>query len=277
MVDLIEPVKVLLEEVESVTHKPVKLQAVSGDSLYGGGQMNVKRAFGHTPAHVIKYVSDIQTMQYFISHECLHILRIVSVPSANRFTVKDDRATIKNGFRGLFGITHNPFQLPPTVRTPYDRLRTYIISGTLASGVQDIWVDQEVLRRYTNTEIVKELIEAYRAWKPRLLNDLNMDRSIFADKCFEVINASNWAQCRFVRSKFIEEDPYILDCFKQYPEIIALGDELIEATLRNPLNNYQDDINLIDEWASILGLLSCYFWHNEEAGKSIWPQRPTKH
>jgi len=269
--DLIEPVKQLIQEVENATGKPVEFKEVSSDRLYGGGSMNVTRAFGKTPAHIIRHVHDVTFPQFFVSHECLHILRITSVPVDQRLTIKDNPKTVKNGFRILFGVTHDPFQIPKSAFATYNELRGLILSGTLSSGIQDLWVDQEILRRYPDTLISEELFEAYQEWSETKLNDdLNLDKSIFSDKCFEIINATNWGTLNIARSGFIQDSSKALALFDSHPDIVSLGHQLVDVVQKHSLSSYKNDMDIIDEWATILGIRSCYFWRNPETKKDVW-------
>jgi len=67
-----------------------------------------------------------------------------------------------------------------------------------------------------------------------------------------------------------EEEPELIEAFQRQPEIVALGDQLVAAVRSKPLLSYEDDMNLIDEWANILGLQSCYHWYNEVTKKSVF-------
>lgn len=269
--ELLEPVENLIDEVESATGKPVKFKEVNAEKLYGGGEVNVTRAFGKTPCHTIRYVGDPSQFQWKVSHECLHILRIMSVPMEERLSLKDDPKTIKNGFKILYGITSNPFnrkEVPPPAFKVYNEFRQLIISGSLASGVQDIWVDGEIVRRYERTQIHEEMVEAYREWSEgKLRDDLALDRTVFTDKCYEIVNASNWATLNLLRSDFLESESIGLTLFEKYPSVVAVGDKLIAAVQKRTLDTYRDDMDIIDEWAKILGIRNCYFWWNPETGK----------
>jgi len=267
--DLLEPVLQLLEEVKSQTGKPVRIKKVAAECLYGGGEINVERAFGKKLAHLITHIENLQQAQWKISHECLHILRITSVPIEDRLILNDDPETVANGFRILFGMD-NPYnrkEVPVSEFNKWNSNRLLILSGLLASGIQDLWVDQEIQRRYSETQICGEMFEAYQVWsETRLRNDLELDTF---DKCYEILNAVNWATLNLGRSDYLARKIDALALFDQHPPVISLGDKLIFAVRKRTLDSYKDDMDIIDEWASILGIRSCYFWWNPETKKDV--------
>jgi len=93
--DLIEPVKSILSDVEAATGKPLKF--VEKDDMDSFAAVKIARR--SMPAHIIFYRRQHDAIiNHLVAHECGHILRMFGVPEEKRLIPaksRDDRAVLQ--------------------------------------------------------------------------------------------------------------------------------------------------------------------------------------
>jgi len=103
--ELIEPVKSILSEVEAATGKPLKF--VEKDELNTFAAVKIARKA--MPTHVIFYRTQHDAIiNHLVAHECGHILRMFGVPEEKRLIPakpKDARAMLQEIERDLNRIS----------------------------------------------------------------------------------------------------------------------------------------------------------------------------
>ncbi len=86
--NLTEPMKQLVNRVESFTEKPIVFEVE--DTLAIPAKVSMAR--GNKPNHVIsigpQYKHDMDAIQYLVAHECCHILRRFGVEPQERLVIQ---------------------------------------------------------------------------------------------------------------------------------------------------------------------------------------------
>jgi len=255
--NLIEPARMIVEEVESLTGKPVEIL----EFLKLETPAATDPGFGEADQrHLIKIKAETSyLLQYYVVHECLHLLRLAATEpeKRKRIVVPHDEAI--RGLEALFGKTGWEGLEPQIVENRKTVFTDIVIK--LTSGVQDLWVEETVLERYAGTQITEEQVKVGGFWRSESEETIGQaTANALGQRAFEVINAMNWAKYELIRNKVIEFPKAVLLEYKKHPTIVSKGQRLIRASRKAKPRDYGEDVELTDIWAEILGIGRCYCW-----------------
>ena len=251
--ELIEPVKKILNDVETATGKSVKF--VEKEEL--GVLATVKLARRSMSAHIILYKRqhDQIIINHLVAHECGHILRMFGVSEEKRLIPsrpKDSGVVLQELDRDLKRLSSViPLRdLTHVISTWRDGLIMQ-----LTNYPPDIMIEKWIydgypeLRKYQLTSLEKQLDQAIGG----LARDVQM---ITPPK---VYNASNMMNYAFFN---ILGDHLKIDLGKPYRNtpFMKKGKQLVRLTEKDYVNTYDGDVAMINRWAEFLGLSKWFDW-----------------
>ena len=198
-------------------------------------------------------------LQYYVVHECLHLLRLAAFDPAKRKRVVVPYDELIRGLESLFGKTGWRGLEPQIVENRKVVFNDIVIK--LTSGVQDLWVEETVLSRYAGTQITDEQAKVGEFWKSESEATIGIaTQKAIGEKAFEIINVMNWAKYELIRKKVTKFPDAMLHEYKSYPAIVSKGERLIRAARKAKPSDYGEDVELTGTWAEILGIARCYCW-----------------
>lgn len=275
----IKPVRNLLEEVEAATGKPVEFEVEKVEKNRRTRIAWVDVAGYLDRVHTLHYLVELtDCRQYLAAHECLHILRVWNAKPEERKVLEASVSELDTAYRDLFGVKNRFFVGKATaindytvvdntlairkvspVRALYDTF--FPILNSLQSSVRDLWVDEEIQRRFHATEIEDQQTEFFKEARQHLHREINAKRKAkVTPLAFEIDNATNYAFYRLHCSKYVDAEDIIERDFSLHPEIIRQGERLVALTRMSQRNTYSDETRLVDKWALSLGILNWYHW-----------------
>jgi len=250
--ELIEPVKSILSEVEAATGKPLRF--VEKDEL--NTFATVKMARKTMPAHIIFYRKQHESIiNHLVAHECCHILRIFGVPEEKRLIPakpKDPRAMLQE------------------IEVDLNRISKLIPIEKLVQVV-GMWTNG-LVRQLTNypTDIMIEkwIYDGYPELRPYQLQSLEgqnqealkgISRKVQMITPAKIYNSSNIMNFVFFNliGGHIKADlarPYRNTPFSKK------GKQLMQLTEKDYVNSHEGDMTMINRWAEFLGLSKWYSW-----------------
>lgn len=249
-----KPVTDLFKEIEDVTGKPVKVEKTKELLSYAG----VNVAGSLDSSHLFRYRDEKnQYLQFLAAHECLHVLRVCDAAPEERVELDASEDELDNAYRDLFGVKNRFLVENPTGAQHIFRF----LLGDLQSSVLDLWVDEEVKRRFKGTEIEAQQREYFSEMRAKLQGGISpRNQAGLPPLAFHNINATKYAFYRLIACQFVDADDIIENEYSKHPEIVRHGDQLIDLTRRNKLVTFADDRRLVDKWAISLGMLNWYHW-----------------
>ena len=249
-----KPVTDLFKEIEEATGKPVKVEKTTELLSYAG----VNVAGSLDSSHLFRYRDEKnQYLQFLAAHECLHVLRIWEAGPWERVELDASGKELDNAFRDLFGVSNRFLVEDPAGAQHIFR----VLLDNLRSSVLDLWVDEEVKRRFKGTEIEAQQREYFSKMRAKLQGGMSpKNQAELPPLAFHNINATNYAFYRLIACQFVDAEDIIDSDFSSHPEIVKHGDQLVALTRRNKLVTFGDDRRLVDKWAISLGMLNWYHW-----------------
>ena len=250
--ELIEPVKSILSEVEAATGKPLRFVEKAELNTFAA----VKIARKAMPTHVVFYRTQHDAIiNHLVAHECGHILRMFGVPEEKRMIPakpKDHRAMLQE------------------IEGDLNRISKLIPMQELVR-VAGMWIDG-LVRQLTNYPpdimIERWIYDGYPELRPYQLQSLErqnqqalkgISRNVQVTTPAKIYNSSNIMNFVFFNliGSHIKADlarPYRNTPFSKK------GKQLMQLTEKDYVNSYEGDRFMIDRWAEFLGLSKWYSW-----------------
>ena len=251
---LLDTVKSLLAELESLTGKPVEYR----ENEHLPVAANLAVAAEGRPAHVLSYRRGAGPVaNHIIANECGHLLRMLCardesrrVPVANQQTMIQFLEEMKNEIE----------EIALTLGT--EKVRQLII----------VWYDGivfQVTRMPTDIAVETWLYERFPEFRPvqmkaileqretAVLSLSDRIRKVTPQKIFDASHLMNYAYFRLMGDLFGVNyvNPYTGTLYREK------GEGLVKITLENRgEDNHEEDVRLVDQWSSYLHLGSCYEW-----------------
>ncbi len=250
--ELIEPVKSILSDVEAATGKPLKF--IEKEEL--GVFATVKLARRSMPAHIILYRRQHdQIINHLVAHECGHILRMFGVPEEKRLipaTPNDDSVVLQELDRDLKRLSsvipmRDLIQIISTWRDGLIR--------QLTNYPPDIMIEKWIYDGYP--ELRKYQLASLEGQLDQALAGLSRDIQMVTPP--KVYNASNMMNYAFFD---ILGDHLKIDLAKPYRNtpFMKKGKQLVRLTEKDYVNTYDGDVAMINRWAEFLGLSKWFDW-----------------
>jgi len=252
MLDLIEPVKSILSDVEVATGKPLKFVEKEDMDSFAA----VKIARRSMPAHIVFYKRQHDVIiNHLVAHECGHILRMFGVAEEKRLIParsRDDIAVLKVVEGDLKRISKLiPMQKLVQVLGTW---RNGLIMQ-LTSYPPDIMIEKWIYDDYPDLRSY-QLQSLERQNKQALKGISRNVQMVTPSKIYNSANIMNYAFFNML-GDYIKVDlakPYRNKPFSKK------GKQLIELTENDYVNTYEGDRSMIDKWAGFLGLSKWYEW-----------------
>ncbi len=252
MLDLIEPVRLILDKVREATGKDFQFVEKSDLPTYA----TVKAARRPMPAHVVIYRRNYdEIINHLIAHECGHILRMFGVAEERRLIPQTDGSIEKKARDALNSeLRRLESVLPAGSMTRLWRLWYEGTVRQLTNVPSDIriekWLydDYPELRRNQEKSLKNQLKEAGQGLSRRV-------REVTPAKIYDGANSMNYAFFKVVCEHIgISSEPFRTSRFR------ANGEKLLELALAEPADNYEGDIATVNRWAEFLGLAGWFAW-----------------
>ncbi|MFA6371143.1 MAG: hypothetical protein WCW68_00815 [Methanothrix sp.] len=250
--ELIEPVKSILSDVEAATGKPLKF--VEKDDMNSFAAVKIARR--SMPAHIVFYRKQHDAIiNHLVAHECGHILRMFGAAEEKRLIPaksRDDRAVLLE----IEGDLNRISKLIPMKELVQ-------VVGTWRNGLMT-----QLTNYPPDIMIEKWIYDGYPELRPYQLQSLERQnkqaqkgisknvKMITPAKIYNSSNIMNYAFFNILGS-YIKADlarPYRNTPFSNK------GKQLIKLTEKDYVNTYEGDISMIDKWAEFLGLSKWYDW-----------------
>lgn len=250
--DLIEPVKSILSDVEAATGKPLKF--IEKDDMDSFAAVKIARR--SMPAHIIFYRRQHDVIiNHLVAHECGHILRMFGVPEEKRLIPaksRDDRIVLQEIEGDLKRISKMiPMrELVQVVGT----WRNGLIMQ-LTSYPSDIMIEKWIYDDYP--ELRPYQLQSLERQNKQALKGISRNVQIVTPA--KIYNSSNIMNYAFFN---ILDNHMKVDLAKPYRNtpFAKKGKQLIKLTEKDYVNTYEGDISMIDKWAEFLGLSKWYEW-----------------
>lgn len=254
--NLIKPVNEILEKVREYTGKDIEFVENNNLTEYAA----LKMARKNMPSHLIFYKAEHdEILNHLVAHECGHILRVFGVLEEKRLIPKTDDQIKLNA---LAEIEPEIQQLSSIL--PFDKLTQIVnlwyngIIRQVTNLPPDImiekWIHDEYpeLRPYQSQSIKKQHKEALAGLSPQVMK-------MTPRKIFDASNIMNYAFFRILGIHFginyvrpYNNSPYL-----------SKGKKLASIT-EDYVDNYEGDIEKINEWANFLNLSKWFVWTDFE-------------
>lgn len=254
--DIIEPVKTILEEINAITGKSVKL--IEKDNL--GVFATVKMARRSMPNHLLFYRKEHDdSINHLISHECGHILRMFGVPEEKRLVP---------------AMSNNTGAIAKDLENDLKRLSSIIPKMRFLEMVK-IWKNGLVLQ-LTNLPpdimIEKWIYDGYHELRPYQMRSIEKQKDlalgVLSNKIQKITPSKIYIATNTMNYTFFKilGDHFKVDLAKPYnpTPYKKRGKQLLTLTRKDYANNYGGDITMINRWAEFFGLSGWFEWVNFE-------------
>ena len=251
--ELIPPVKSIIEKVEDLTQKKIEFREKNDLTTYAAVKMARRDMKSHLIFHKRQH-SDL--IWHLIAHECGHILRMYAVPEEKRFIPASDQETKKIAFTEM---EEDIKQM--SMHLPIERLGQILnlwFTGTIRQVTNfppDIMIEKWLyddypgLRPYQLESIKKQHSEGIVGLKEDV-------RSLTPSKIYNASNTMNYAFYRIIGFHF---QMNLLTPYNQTP-FVRRGKDLAAYTVANYVNDYEGDIKMINYWSDYFNLSKWFRW-----------------
>jgi hypothetical protein len=251
--DLVTDVKLILAEVEDISHKRIEFIEKEYLPTYAG----VKIARKNMPAHLIYYKREHgPIINHLIAHECGHIIRIYQAPEEKRVIPSTDD---KIKLNALQEIEEDIAKISKKI--PFEKL----------SRIVNVWYDG-LVRQLTNYPpdimIEKWLYDKYPGLRPYQLESIQKQhkdalvglsdevRELTPRKIYDASNVMNYAFFRilglYLGVNFSK--PFYDSGF------VDKGKVLAKLTEENYHNDFDGDVEMVNKWTAFFELGEWYAW-----------------
>lgn len=254
--DLIEPVNEILEKVREHTGKDIEFIENNNLTTYAA----LKMARKNMPSHLIFYKAEHdEVLNHLIAHECGHVFRLFGVPEEKRLIPRTDDQIKLNALA----------EIEPEIQRlssilPFDKL----------TQIVNLWYNG-IIRQVTNSPpdimIEKWIYDEYRELRPYQSQSIKKQHKEALDglsvqvmkmtprKIFDASNIMNYA---FFRILGIHFNINYVRPYNNSP-YLSKGKKLASIT-EDYVDNYEGDIEKINEWANFLNLSKWFVWTDFE-------------
>jgi len=250
--ELIGPVKSILNEVEATTGKPLRFVEKEDMDVFA----TVKMARRSMPAHIVYYRRQHDfIINHLVAHECGHILRMFGVPEEKRLIpakTRDDRAVLQEIERDLKRIS---------AVVPMRELVQVV--GTWRNGLV-----MQLTSYPPDIMIEKWIYDGYPELRPYQLQSLErqnnqalkgISRNVQLVTPSKIYNSSNIMNYTFFNILGSHTKVDLAKPYRNTP-FSKKGKQLIKLTEKDYVNTYEGDISMINRWAEFLGLSKWFEW-----------------
>ena len=250
--ELIEPVKSILLDVEATTGKPLRFVEKADLNTFAA----VKMARKSMPAHIVLYKREhSEIINHLVAHECGHILRMFGVPEEKRMIparAKNERAALLEIERDLKRIS-SVIPMRELVQVVSTWRNGLIMQ--LTSYPPDIMIEKWIYDGYP--ELRPYQLQSLEGQKDLALTSLS--RNVQAITPTKIYTASNVMNCTFfgILGDHIKADlgkPFLSTPFSKK------GKQLRKLTEKDYPDTYEGDVKMVNRWAEFLELTKWFDW-----------------
>lgn len=255
--DLIAATQQILEQVEELTQKKFKFIEKEDLPYFA----KVKPARKNMTYHIVFYRKvDDEVLNHLIAHEGGHLIRIFEAPESKRITPFTDQEHIKVAMTEMKGeLKKSSLLLPGVQINPLLNMWIYGLVLQLTNLPPDLMIEKWLYDNYGELRDF-QLKSIKIQWKDAIAALDKKVKAITPKKVFNSSNIMNYAFFRVI-SSYINYDfmePYSSTAF------IKKGEKLVEINQRDYKNNFEGDVEKINEWANSLNLSKWFSWRNFE-------------
>lgn len=257
VLDLIEPTRQILEQVEELTQKKFKFVEKEDLPFFA----KVKPARKNMSHHIMFYrKAHDEIINHLISHECGHIIRIFETPESKRVIPFTNKTHFKLAMDEMKDEIKKISAFIPVLQL--NQLSNMWFEGLvsqLTNCPPDLMIEKWIYDNYSGLRQFQfESIK--KQWKDAIAARGGVIRKITPTKIFNSSNIMNYAFFKII-SSYINYD--FLRPYKSSP-FVKKGEILVKLTEKNYQNNFEGDIKKINEWANFLSLSGWFSWRNFE-------------
>lgn len=206
------------------------------------------------PKHVIFYnYEQIGRINYILAHEFGHIIRMFSLPPAERLVQANEDQHIRLAAETL---SHEMKALPVTLRP---KMLTMWVSGLISQLVNlpiDTRIEQWLAANHP--AFASEQIKGLKVDVDAAVRVLSPDvERLIAPTIFRFSSAMGYAYLRAI-APILNENP--LAPYEKRSEIVALGEQLYHWLEDQTLS----DLAIVNRWAETLGISEWFYWRDFE-------------
>lgn len=251
--EIIEATQKILEQVEGLTQKRFKF--AERDDLTSFAK--IKPARKNMPNHIMFYrkIHD-EIINHLIAHECGHIIRIFEAPESKRVAPFADKTHYEIAMGQVKGEIKRIYTLIP--KSQVDQLSNIWISGLvsqLINGPPDLMIEKWLYDDYPELRNY-QFVSIKRQWKDAIAALNKNVKTLTPKKIYISSNVMNYAYFKIIGS-YINYNflaPFSSTIFSKQ------GENLVKLTVRNYKDNFEGDVEKINEWASFLNLSNWFGW-----------------
>jgi hypothetical protein len=250
---LLDPVYTILGLVEDLTGK--KIVPVAKNDLPVTAELKV--AGKGDPAHRLLYRENhTDEVNYLVSHQCGHVLRLFGAEPARRFIPVANRRTMMSCFLEM----DEELQRLSAVfsQEKVRKLAMLWYEGVVFQVTRmppDIMIDKWLYDEYPELREI-QLGSLKRQRKAAILGISEDMRKITPSKVYYASNVMNYAYFKVL------EDHFHLDFVAPYHSTVFLydGGSLVRLAELSYVNNHEGDRSMIDQWADRLHMKTWFEW-----------------
>jgi hypothetical protein len=257
MLDLIEPVKSIINEVKELTNKDFEFIEKKDLPTY----TMVKPARKGMPSHIILYRENrADLIFHLIAHECGHIRRMYMTPVEKRLIPATDNNTEELA-RNQISADLNQLKRKYPIGIVNEMWKSWFqgIIRLLTNYPTDIAIEKWLYNDYATLRPFQEksLRKQYDEVKLGLSEEV---KKLTPNKIYNTANTMNYVFFKIV------SDHSGIDYISLFntTEFKQKGQELVDFTIQNWVDNYEGDIRLINSWAEFLQLDGWFCWTDFE-------------
>lgn len=255
--DLIDATQQILQQVEGLTQK--KFKFIEKDGLpYLAKVKPARKSMSH---HIVFYQkNNDKILNHLIAHECGHLIRIFEAPESKRITPFTNQEHIKVAMTEMKGELKKISSLIPGVQI--NPLLNMWISGLvlqLTNVPPDLMIEKWLFDNYV--ELRDFQFESIKIqWKDAIEAIGKKVKAITPRKIFNSSNLMNYIFFRVISTHINYDfmEPYSSTAF------VKKGEKLAKIIQRDYKNNFEGDIEKINELASFLNISKWFGWRDFE-------------
>jgi hypothetical protein len=246
-----------LKDVEDLTKKPIRFSEKYDLDVYA----RVKIARSGMSEHIIFYKKDYnEIINHLIAHECGHILRTFSAPEDKRLVPISTQNTRANFIREIEGDIKKLSSIMP-LQEVY-KLADLWLNGLirqLTNYPPDIMIEKWIYNNYP--ELRPFQLDSILRQRDLAVAVLSDDiKAITPTKIYKSSNIMNYAFFNLLGNHIGNN---LIKPYDRTP-YIKKGRKLVSLTENKYRDNYEGDIEMINQWADFLSISNWFDWTNFE-------------
>lgn len=250
---LIDPVHVILEQIEKKTQKKIKYIEKNDLDV----PARIKLARKDATVHRLLYKKDHdELINYVIANQCGHIFRLLESSANKRFFPIANRKTMMCFMMEAEDDIHRLSSF--FGKDKIKQLITLWYQGVvfqLTKMPPDLQIDKWLYDEYPELRPIQ--LTCIKTQLKNALQGISKDlRKMTPKKIYHVSNIMNFAFFKTL------EDHFHLDFVAPYHRTIFIfeGSNLVRLTMGDYIDNHEGDRAMIDTWAEHLGLTTWFEW-----------------